>query len=502
MENHIPFDLASLQSWYERPERVLLYCGLLPAALLTPTANGFDTSMTNALQTIPAFQEHFDSPTGSSLGFFGAAQSIGGIVSIFLGTFLSDKFGRRCPLAVGSVVIIGSTFGQVWAVNFGMFCAFKVIIGIGIGLIQLGAAPLVAELVHPKERVAITNLFNTSIYIGVIVGAWVSYGTYTIDSDWAWKIPCILQIVCSVYQLCFIYLCPESPRWLIAHGKSDKAKALLTKYHGAGEPNNALVDWEFAEMVEAITLEQSAQLSWKELLQNKGMLWRAFICVCCGVFSQTSGNGLISAYLTTILHGAGIRDAKSVTLINGGISIWSWIIGVACAVLTSKFRRRPLFLYGTSAMLAIFIGWTIAQARYDISGVPAAGYAVIALIFLYNAAYAFCWLYLVVGYPIEIAPYLWRARLWALTLLSIFISAFFNQYVNPIGLENIGWKYYVYYDVWIAIEIVIIYFFFPETSGRTLEEIAVIFDGESAALSAGMDEKVSAGVETTHAEKQ
>jgi hypothetical protein len=57
MENHIPFDLASLPPWYKRPERVLLYCGLLPAALLTPTANGFDTSMTNALQTIPAFQE-------------------------------------------------------------------------------------------------------------------------------------------------------------------------------------------------------------------------------------------------------------------------------------------------------------------------------------------------------------------------------------------------------------------------------------------------------------
>jgi MFS family permease len=101
------------------------------------------------------------------LGFFGAAQSIGGVVSIFFGSFLSDKFGRRFPLAIGSIIIIGSTFGQVWALNFGMFCAFKVIIGIGIGLIQLGAAPLVAELSHPKERVAITNLFNTSIYIGV-----------------------------------------------------------------------------------------------------------------------------------------------------------------------------------------------------------------------------------------------------------------------------------------------------------------------------------------------
>jgi hypothetical protein len=247
-----------------------------------------------------------------------------------------------------------------------------------------------------------------------IVGAWVSYGTYTIGSDWAWKIPCILQIVCSVYQLFFIYLCPESPRWLIAHGKADEAKAMLTKCkpikaiyavscrptdsmldHAGGDHSSALVDWEFSEMVEAITLEQSAELSYKELFTNKGMLWRSFICVCCGVFSQTSGNGLVSAYLTTILHGAGITDAKAVTLINGGISIWSWIVGVACAILTSKLRRRTVFLTGTPLMLIIFIGWTIAQARYDITGVRSAGYAVIALVFIYNAAYAFSWLFLV-----------------------------------------------------------------------------------------------------------
>ncbi|RDW80988.1 hypothetical protein BP5796_05686 [Coleophoma crateriformis] len=105
--------------------------------------------------------------------------------------------------------------------------------------------------------------------------------------------------------------------------------------------------------------------------------------------------------------------------------------------------------------------------------VPAAGYAVITLVFLYNAAYAFSWLYLVVAYPVEIAPYKWRARMWALTLSSIFISAFFNQYVN------------------IAIEIAIIWKFFPETSGRTLEEIAVIFDGEAAAITNTVEDKAT-----------
>lgn len=177
-------------------------------------------------------------------------------------------------------------------------------------------------------------------------------------------------------------------------------------------------------------------------------MWRFFICICCGVFSQTSGNGLISSYLTTILNGVGITKTKEVTLINGCISIWSWIVGVACAILTAKFRRRTVFLTGTTAMLVIFIGWTIAQARYNITGVPASGYAVIALIFIYNAAYAFSWLVLVslcsskivcsladilekvVAYPIEVAPYKWRARMWALTMFAISVSAFFNQYVN------------------------------------------------------------------------
>jgi MFS family permease len=108
----------------------------------------------------------FHHPHGSTLGFFGAAQSLGGVLAVFLGPFLADKWGRRLPMFIGSIIIICSTFGQTWAVNFSMFCAFKFVIGIGIGITQLGSAPLVTELAHPKERVALTNFYNTSIYLG------------------------------------------------------------------------------------------------------------------------------------------------------------------------------------------------------------------------------------------------------------------------------------------------------------------------------------------------
>ena len=149
-------------------------------------------------------------------------------------------------------------------------------------------------------------------------------------------------------------------------------------------------------------------------------------------------------------------------------------------------------------MLTIFIAWTIAQARYDISGSQSAGYAVIALIFLYSATYSFAWLYLVVAYPIEVSNYRYRARLWALTMLSVCLSGFFNAYINPIGLENAGWKFYIYYIVWIFIELLIIYFFFPETSGRTLEEVAVVFDGPQADVVEALEEK---SVAVSHGEE-
>lgn len=64
--------------------------------------------------------------------------------------------------------------------------------------------------------------------------------------------------------------------------------------------------------------------------------------------------------------------------------------------------------------------------------------------------------------------------------LCVQIALVFNQYVNPVALERIGWKYYIFYCVWIAFELVVVYFYYVETKGPTLEEIAKIFDGDDA----------------------
>ena len=85
-----------------------------------------------------------------------------------------------------------------------------------------------------------------------------------------------------------------------------------------------------------------------------------------------------------------------------------------------------------------------------------------------------------VAYPCEIWPYRLRSRGLTVTWVSTVLAIFFNTFVNSIALESIGWKYYIVFIVVLIAFGFTIYFFYPETRGYTLEQMAVIFDGEAA----------------------
>ena len=135
-------------------------------------------------------------------------------------------------------------------------------------------------------------------------------------------------------------------------------------------------------------------------------------------------------------------------------------------------------------MLISFTIWTACSAVYAETGSSSAGSAVLAMIFLFYGAAGAAWPGLTVSYSVEILPYHIRAR--GLTLCFIFtqLSGVFNQYVNPIGLEALDWKFYFVYIAVLIIECLVIYFFYVETKGPTLEEIAILFDGKDAHVAA------------------
>lgn len=221
-----------------------------------------------------------------------------------------------------------------------------------------------------------------------------------------------------------------------------------------------------------------------------------------GLFSQWSGNGLISYYLSRVMDSVGITNKDTQALVNGIINIWNWAIALTTAFFVERVGRRPLFRISTIGMLCVFAAWTVASERSEVTGAKSAGMAVMALIFVYQIFYCIAFSPLPVAYSVEVLPYSIRAKGMATYVLATKCAVFVNQYVNPIGLENIGWKFYLVYVVVLAVESAIAYGWFLETKGKALEEIAVIFDGEEADVSRhhAMGKEGEEGVVTTEAE--
>lgn len=358
--------------------------------MVTMAAWGFDIAMTNSLQSLDAFNEKFDHPTGARLGFYGSSTQLGGAATIFIAPIIIQKFGRRVMCLIGSIIVVSMAIMQTFSTNFGMFVAGKLLLGFGSTGTQIAAPVLITELAHPSQRARITAMYNTTIYVGLILGAWIAYGTRNIPGNLSWQIPCILQIVLPVYQILTIFFCPESPRWLITRGQEEKARQILIKYHGGGI-ETPLVRAEIEEIIAGIEADATRFRFTKTdiyaFLSHKGNLHRLFIATVVAVGSQCCGSGLISAYLPQILDGVGLTSTKEKTLINGIINIWTWIVGLAAGWVIPKMKKRFLFLFSTTGMMLAFVVWTALSAKYTTNNSNAYGIGVVAMMFVYNGFY-------------------------------------------------------------------------------------------------------------------
>lgn len=202
------------------------------------------------------------------------------------------------------------------------------------------------------------SIYNALWNLGSIVAAWTTYGTFRIVNNWAWRIPSILQVLASVVQiLCFFWIV-ESPRWLVSKDRLDEARDIITRYHANADPSDPIVMVELEEIREAIRLEKTADASgsYMAFFQTKGNRLRFMIILAVGFFSQWSGNGLISYYLTLVLDSIGYKSQDTQTLINGLLTIWNLVTTMIFSLLVNKFKRRTMFMTSTVLMLIIYIG--------------------------------------------------------------------------------------------------------------------------------------------------
>ncbi|KAI0654387.1 hexose transporter [Cubamyces menziesii] len=467
------------RKWYNNKRLIILHAWLV-LLLITASTNGYDGSLMNSLQSMGQWTDFFHNPQGGTLGLLNAIQNIGSLAGYPFAPYLSDGIGRRPSIWIGAVCMLAGAALQTACMNIHQFIGARFLLGFGLSIASNAAPMLVTEVSYPTYRPQFTSLYNTLWYSGNIIASWTAFGTANINNHWSWRIPSLLQAIPSVFQFFLIWFVPESPRFLISKGKEQQALHILAYYHADGDEQDPLVQYEFQEIKTAIRIDQETQknVGWKALVATKGNRRRMLIIVAIAWFSQWSGNGLVSYYLNKVFDTIGITDHSIQLLITGILAIWNLCWAVFASFQVERWGRRFLFLTSGAGMLLFFTLQTICSAQYAIHKTQSAAHAVIAFIFLFYAFYDLAFTPLIVSYTLEILPYSLRAKGFNVFNFTISVALIFNQYVNPIALKNIAWKYYIVYCAWLAFELAFLYFFIVETKGRTLEETAALFDGE------------------------
>lgn len=156
------------------------------------------------------------------LGFLNACYQLGSVFAIPLAPWFANRFGRRWSIMLGSGIMIVGALLQGFAQHgkhlsrcegrrfchiganisgVGMYIIARMILGVGILFCIISGSALIGELAHPKERPALTSFFNASYFIGQILASSIALGTTGISTNWAWRLPSLLQICPSLLQV-------------------------------------------------------------------------------------------------------------------------------------------------------------------------------------------------------------------------------------------------------------------------------------------------------------
>ncbi|EXM13933.1 hypothetical protein FOTG_17630 [Fusarium oxysporum f. sp. vasinfectum 25433] len=287
------------------------------------------------------------------------------------------------------------------------------------------------------------------------------------NSSWSWRLPSLLQGVPAILQLVLSIWVPGSLRWLVYKDRGDEALRVLSQYHSCGGHDSRLVRFELLE-IEA-TLEEEKK--------HKAIQWTEFIRT--SFTAQLSGLGLTGYYLTKILNSIGVTNGDTQLLINAIAAVWQLCCSVFFAMLIGPVGRRGLITFRITTMLVVFIVWTTCSALNEdrhFSDRPLA-LVVVVMIFLFQVVYQ-PFAISTVPYVVECSLYSLRSKTAMIFQFCGYSASFFTGYVNPVTLDRIDWRYYIFACAVLGVEWVFAWWYLPETKDKGLEEIGQIFGGD------------------------
>ncbi|KAL7932838.1 general substrate transporter [Trichoderma chlorosporum] len=453
--------------------------GCIFVGYLCSATNGFDSNTFGGLSAIPQFTKYFGITTKNQ-GLVAALYVIGNIAGSFFAGPCSDTYGRRVGMAIGSAICVVGAILQTAGTNLSMLMGGRFILGMGAVLVQTAGPSYVVEMSYPKYRAQLTGGYQACFFLGTIVSTWLEFGLNHVKTtlSYPWRLPLAIQGFPSIIILCAVWFIPESPRWYVGQGRIAEAKSILVKYHGDGDPDALVANLELQEMIEVIELDGSDKRWWdfRSLFNTRAARYRTFLVTCIAWFGELDLPPT-SYYFPLMVKTVGITNVSTQLLLN---AVQTPVMAAAalCGLsVVHKFGRRKLLMFssaGMSVSVAIITACTALQA-----GRPAVGGTGIAFLYIFLIVFAFAWTPMQSLYPVEVLSFNSRAKGMAYLAFMSNAVKVMNTYVPPIAIANAGWRYYLLYVFWDAFGIIVIYFFFVETRGWSLEEIEDLFQAKN-----------------------
>ncbi|KAJ4470825.1 sugar transporter [Lentinula aciculospora] len=469
---------AWIPLWLPRSS-LLISVLLVLCSSITSTTFGYDGSMINGLNILPSYVNYFHL-TPATTGLNTAALWIGGCIAGVTWGKVTDVIGRRPALVWAAILTLIAVVLQTAAQNIAMFVVARIILGFGTSASGLAGPAYLAETLPLHWRGWGLGLFNDFYYVGGLIAAGIAYGTSFMTSTWAWRIPSLIQGIFSIMCIIIIPFIPESPRWLLFHGRREEAHRVLAQTYSDGDLTNDVVLAQLKEIEDTFEYEKNARetLSVIEIFRTKNARKRVLLAVSAAVFSTIAGNVIASYYLGSMLTNAGISNTTKQLQINIILNAFCLVCSVFGTYFIDRWGRKMTAVISTM-LLTVFLFLVGALTKVFGNSSNASGvYAVVAMIFLFQGAYSIGWTPVLYLYPPEVLNYPIRAN--GLGVFQFFLNgaALLIVFTMPVALAKIGWKTYMINGAWDIVMLVVILYYWIETKGKTLEEIDEVIEGK------------------------
>lgn len=442
---------------------------------------GYDQGVMSGIISAKPFNNIFEATRDNSTmqGTVTAIYEIGCLFGAMFMLSFGDLLGRRKGIIMGAIIMILGVIIQVTAeagaTPLAQFIVGRVVTGVGNGVNTATIPTYQAECSKTTNRGLLICIEGGVIAFGTLIAYWIDYGCSFGSDDLSWRFPIAFQIFFGIIVMTMFFL-PESPRWLLTHERYEDADKVIAALRGY-EQDGQETAWErdiILDSIRASGVAGAKSTPYSALFTNGKTqhFRRMMLGASSQLMQQIGGCNAVIYYFPILFENSITPGDHNMALLMGGVNMIVYsIFATASWFLIERVGRRKLFLWGTVGQcLSMVITFACL-----ISGSSNSAKGAAVGLFTYIASFGATWLPLPWLYPAEVNPIKTRAKANAVSTCTNWLFNFLIVMVTPIMITNIGWGTYLFFAAINACFLPVIYFFYPETAGRSLEEIDIIF---------------------------